>query len=122
MAGGVEVPFLQQLAIEEFLDQLEQWDFTELLFQPLRNDYGKDVDSVNWDILNAGNRTSSGSGATTTGAVATEQEQYLPLQHTHLVRLPLVHLQIDTVSVHINGRLVIGSLSSTFRYEYGADW
>jgi len=53
------------------VDQLRQWDFTELLLQPLRDNYGKDVDGVNWDILNAGNRTGSGSGASTMGVAAT---------------------------------------------------
>jgi hypothetical protein len=56
-----------------------------LLLQPLRDDYGKDVNSVNWDILNAGNRIGSGSGATTAGAAAMEQEQDLPLRQAHLV-------------------------------------
>jgi hypothetical protein len=75
----------------EFLDRLGQWDFTELLFQILRRLW--QVDGANWNILNAGNRTGSGSGATTTGAAATEREQDLPLWQAHLVRL--VRLQID---------------------------
>jgi hypothetical protein len=59
--------------------------------QPLRDDYGKDVDGVNWDILNPGNRTNSGSGATMTGAAATERGQDLPLwQRIWLGRLWIV--------------------------------
>jgi hypothetical protein len=69
-----------------------------LLLQPLRDAYGKGVDGVNWDILNAGNRTGSGSGATMTGAAATGRGQDLPLRHAHLVRLPPVRLQIDNRS------------------------
>jgi hypothetical protein len=98
-AGGVEVPFSQRLAVGEFLDRLGQWDFTELLLRPLRDDYGKDVDGVNWDILNPGNRTGSGSGVTMTGAVATEQGRiYRFGRQAHLVRSPLVRLQIDNRS------------------------
>lgn len=48
---------------------------------------------VNWDILNAGNRTDSGSGATTTGAAATDWGQNdLPLRQAHLVRLSPIRL------------------------------
>jgi hypothetical protein len=50
-----------RLAIGEFLDRLGQWYFIELLFQLLRDDYGKDVDGANWDFLDAGSRTGSGS-------------------------------------------------------------
>ena len=45
------------LAVGEFLGRLGQRNFTKLLLQLLRDDCGKDVDSANRDILNAGGRT-----------------------------------------------------------------
>ena len=80
------------LPLESSLIDFKSGTSLSLLLQPSRDDYGKDVDGVNWDILNAGNRTGmrSGSGASATGAAATERGQGLPLRQSHLVSLPLV--------------------------------
>ena len=53
---------------------------------------------MNWDILDAGNWTGSGSGATTPGAAAMERGQDLPIQQAYLVSLPPARLQIDNRS------------------------